>query len=138
MIEQQFERTARAWLELGPSQAPVGAVEAALTAIETVPQVRRASGRSSRRFVYLAAAAGLAAALGAALMIGTQQPQPPTPTPRPSAPVSSRTSPHSPQPNRRPRSGSSAASDRRTRPSRARAARAGSSSDPCGWFTATS
>lgn len=90
MTEQQFERRARAWLELGPAQAPAGAVQAALTAIETVPQVRRA-GRAGagpyRRFVYLAAAAALAAALGAAFMIGTHQPQPPTPTPMPSAPV---------------------------------------------------
>ena len=88
MTEQQFERRARAWLELGPSQAPAGAVEAALSAIETVPQVRPAGSRQNRRFVYLAAAAALAAALGAAFMIGTQQPQPPTPTPMPSAPVS--------------------------------------------------
>ena len=88
MTEQQFERRARAWLELGPSQAPTGAVQAALTAIETVPQVRRAGAAPHRRFVYLAAAAALAAALGAAFMIGTQQPQPPTPTPMPSAPVS--------------------------------------------------
>lgn len=88
MTEQQFERRARAWLELGPSQAPAGAVQAALTAIETVPQVRRAGAGSYRRVVYLAAAAALAAALGAAFMIGTQQPQPPTPTPMPSAPAS--------------------------------------------------
>ena len=88
MTEQQFERRARAWLELGPSQAPAGSVEAALTAIETLPQVRPAGSRSNRRFVYLAAAAALAAALGAAFMIGTQPPQPPTPTPMPSAPVS--------------------------------------------------
>lgn len=88
MTELQFERRARAWLELGPSEAPAGAVEAALTAIETVPQVRRVGAGPYRRFVYLAAAAALAAALAAAFMIGTEQPQPPTPTPTPSAPVS--------------------------------------------------
>ena len=38
--DRNFERTARAWLELGPSDAPDHTVEAALLAIETTPQER--------------------------------------------------------------------------------------------------
>ena len=38
--ERSFERTARAWLELGANQAPDRAVQAVLLAIETTPQER--------------------------------------------------------------------------------------------------
>ena len=38
--ERSFERTARAWLELGANQAPDRAIQAVLLAIETTPQER--------------------------------------------------------------------------------------------------
>jgi hypothetical protein len=38
--DRQFERTARAWLELGPTDAPDHAVEGALLTIETTAQER--------------------------------------------------------------------------------------------------
>lgn len=39
--ERDFDRLARAWLELGPDEAPDRAVAAVLQAAETTPQVRR-------------------------------------------------------------------------------------------------
>ena len=38
--ERDFDRLARAWLELGPDQAPDRAIAAVLQAVETTPQVR--------------------------------------------------------------------------------------------------
>ena len=46
--ERDFDRLARAWLELGPSEAPDRAVSAVLLAVETTPQVRRPSQRTWR------------------------------------------------------------------------------------------
>ena len=40
-IERDFDRIARAWLDLGPNEAPDRSVAAVLQAIETTPQVRR-------------------------------------------------------------------------------------------------
>ena len=39
--ERDFDRIARAWLDLGPNEAPDRAVAAVLQAIETTPQQRR-------------------------------------------------------------------------------------------------
>lgn len=39
--DRSFDRLARAWLELGPKEAPDRAVSAVLEAVETTPQVRR-------------------------------------------------------------------------------------------------
>ena len=39
--ERDFDRIARAWLELGPDAAPERTVTAVLRAIETAPQVRK-------------------------------------------------------------------------------------------------
>jgi hypothetical protein len=39
--EHDFDRTARAWLDYGPNEAPERAVDAVLHAIESTPQVRR-------------------------------------------------------------------------------------------------
>ena len=39
--ERDFDRLARAWLELGPDEAPDRAIAAVLQAAETTPQVRR-------------------------------------------------------------------------------------------------
>ena len=38
--ERDFDRLARAWLELGPDKAPDRAIAAVLQAVETTPQVR--------------------------------------------------------------------------------------------------
>lgn len=63
MNEQSFDHRAQLWLELGPSQVPVEAVQSVLDAIETVPQERprpRVAGRAlpaSRRGLLTAAAA---------------------------------------------------------------------------------
>ncbi len=95
MIEQRFERRARVWLELGPTQAPVEAVQNVLMAIETIPQdqprfgwlrrLRRAGGRPTGRLALLAAALLLAAAFGAAFYVGSHSNTPtPAPTPVPS------------------------------------------------------
>ena len=39
--ERDFDRLARAWLDLGPDEAPDRVVAAVLQAAETTPQVRR-------------------------------------------------------------------------------------------------
>ena len=39
--ERDFDRLARAWLELGPDEAPDRVVAAVLQAVEDTPQVRR-------------------------------------------------------------------------------------------------
>jgi hypothetical protein len=44
--ERDFDRLARAWLELGPDEAPDRVVAAVLQAAETTPQVRRRTGWS--------------------------------------------------------------------------------------------
>ena len=74
--EQKFERLARAWLELGPTEAPEPAVAAALLTIETTPQERDL--RILRRFrtmntftrLAVAAVVGVIAVGGAALYLG--------------------------------------------------------------------
>jgi hypothetical protein len=39
--ERDFDRIARAWLDIGPNEAPDRAIDAILDTIETIPQVRR-------------------------------------------------------------------------------------------------
>jgi len=48
--DRDFDRIARAWLELGPNEAPDRSVSAVLQAVETTPQVRRLSQRLPWRF----------------------------------------------------------------------------------------
>jgi len=76
--ERDFDRIARAWLDLGPDEAPDRAVAAVLQAVEATPQVRRPWIRPSRRFPTmnrLVTLAAIAAALviavgGGALLLG--------------------------------------------------------------------
>ena len=48
--ERDFDRLARAWLAVGPDEAPDRAIAAVLQAAETVPQVRRRIRRPLWRF----------------------------------------------------------------------------------------
>ncbi|MDF2735999.1 MAG: hypothetical protein K0S97_2623 [Chloroflexota bacterium] len=66
--ERDFDRIARAWLDLGPDEAPDRAVAAVLQAVETTPQVRRPWIRPSRRFPIMNRLPTLAA-IAAALVI---------------------------------------------------------------------
>jgi hypothetical protein len=75
--ERDFDRLARAWLELGPNEAPDRAVAAVLQAAETTPQVRRLSrwpfGRHltmNRLPVAAGAAAVIVVAVGGAILLG--------------------------------------------------------------------
>jgi virginiamycin B lyase len=66
--DRNFDRIARAWLELGPNEAPDRAVSAVLQVVATTPQVRRWSQRLSWRYptmnrLYLAGSLALAAAV---------------------------------------------------------------------------
>ena len=51
--ERDFDRLARAWLELGPDEAPDRVVAAVLQAAETTPQVRRRTGWSIWRSFHM-------------------------------------------------------------------------------------
>lgn len=104
--DQDFDRIARAWLELSANEAPDHAVFAVLQAIESTPQVRRPTRWPMRRFsnmkrLFIAAgvAAAVVLAIGGGLWlnsrpsVGTAPPTPsaqptptqPTPAPTPSA-----------------------------------------------------
>ena len=64
--ERDFDRLARAWLDLGPDEAPDRVIATVLQAAETTPQVRSRRPRPFRRsnpMTRYVAAAGLAAAL---------------------------------------------------------------------------
>ena len=88
--ERDFDRLARAWLELGPNEAPDRVIAAVLQAVETTPQVRRPFrwliGRSfpmTRLTIAAAVAAVIAIVVGGGLLL-TQRNQPPvgsTPSP---------------------------------------------------------
>lgn len=66
--ERDFDRIARAWLDLGPNEAPDRSVAAVLQAIETTPQVRRSFRWPTWRSTAMARFA-LLATLGGALLI---------------------------------------------------------------------
>jgi hypothetical protein len=95
--DRDFDRIARAWLDLMPDEAPDRAIDAVLLAVETTPQARwpwqRATWRSPmmNRFILVAALAALVAAMigGAVLFSGGKGPPGPLPTPSSSAGQSS-------------------------------------------------
>ncbi|MGZ6313155.1 MAG: hypothetical protein ACXWO7_06830 [Candidatus Limnocylindrales bacterium] len=75
--ERDFDRLARAWLELSPNEAPDRTIDAVLHAIQTTSQVRRPGRWNPRRFPALTrpllvtgATAVIIVALGAALLLG--------------------------------------------------------------------
>jgi sugar lactone lactonase YvrE len=65
---RQFEREAQDWLELGPSQAPEHAIQAALLVIETTPQ--RRGPLAPWRYRHMTTFIRVAAAMAVALAIG--------------------------------------------------------------------
>lgn len=91
--ERDFDRIARAWLDLGPNEAPDRAVAAVLQAVESTPQVRRPLRRpvwrptTMTRFSLLAVLAGtIAIAIGALVMSGGGPAPAPTTAPASVAP----------------------------------------------------
>ncbi len=75
--ERDFDRLARAWLELGPDEAPDRVVAAVLQAAETTPQVRRRIAWPTRRpfqmnrlLLLAGAAVLLVAVVGGGAFIG--------------------------------------------------------------------
>jgi hypothetical protein len=90
--ERDFDRMARAWLDLMPDSAPDRSVAAVLKAVETTPQVRlpRLAGfrrSSTMTRLALVAAALLIAGVGAyALISGGLRPRTTEPTSPPSSP----------------------------------------------------
>jgi hypothetical protein len=85
--ERDFDRLARAWLELGPDQAPDPAVAAILRAVDATPQVRRPFALPIRRPLAGAAVAALAIVVvgGAILLSQRNQPQTGSPATLPTA-----------------------------------------------------
>src|SRR4051812_37799388 len=93
--ERDFDPLARAWLELGPDEAPDRVVAAVLQAAETTPQVRRHLARPTWRSFdmnRLPVAAGAAAVLTVLIGGALLQSRPPdavgvgvSPTPSPTA-----------------------------------------------------
>jgi dipeptidyl aminopeptidase/acylaminoacyl peptidase len=93
--ERSLERAARSWLELGPTQAPDHAVDAALLVIQTTPQER--AWHVPRRFRLMSTTSRLAAAATAVAVVAvagafvlrpggqTNVAAPPSPSPAPSA-----------------------------------------------------
>lgn len=102
--DRLLQRLARAWIEVGPTQAPQRAVEEALIRIETTPQERDwlvASGvRAITTLTRLAVAASIGALLvgGAILLLPGSGPGSggPTPTPSPTTPPPSASATPSP------------------------------------------
>ena len=92
--ERDFDRIARAWLDLGPNEAPDRPVIAALQAVETTPQMRRPirwptwRSQTMTRITLLAVLAGTIAIIigGLALSGGAFDPSPTAvPSPAPAA-----------------------------------------------------
>ena len=96
--DRDFDRIARAWLELGPNEAPDRPIAAVLLAIETTPQVRRSfrwptwRSPAMSRISILAVLAGTLALVIGGLVLSGGGPGPtpvtvpsPEPSPRPSA-----------------------------------------------------
>ena len=90
--QRDFDRIAKAWLELGPDEAPDRVVAAVLQSVETTPQARRRLGwptwrsASMNRLPTLAAAAVAVVVVigGAILLTRPNQPAVGTPTAPPS------------------------------------------------------
>jgi hypothetical protein len=102
--DRSLERAARAWLELGPTQAPEQAVEAALRRIVSTPQERAwplsPRGWHLGRFVPVTVAilAVVAVVLGGTLLLQARPELGPIAHPTPSASPSASPSPVSPSP----------------------------------------
>lgn len=90
-IERDFDRIARAWLDLGPNEAPDRSLAAVLQAIETTPQVRKPirwpawRPITMTRITMLAVLAGTIAILAGALLLSGGSPATPIPSTAPSA-----------------------------------------------------
>lgn len=86
--DRSLERSARSWIELGPTSAPPDAVEAALRRIATTPQERdwhvpwRTRRMTMPMRLVMAAVIG-ALIIGAAAVIGGIGSRPPAPSPAP-------------------------------------------------------
>jgi hypothetical protein len=93
--ERDFEQLAKAWLDLGPDEAPDRVVAAVLRAAETTPQVRRPFALPIWRPLAVAAVAVLAiVVVGAGLLvIQRNQPSVSGPGPSPSVTASPSVSP---------------------------------------------
>jgi hypothetical protein len=96
--DRDFDRVARAWLDLSPTEAPDRAIAAALDAIDATPQVRRPlrwpfwRPSPMTRLPLLVALAGVVIVLAGLLLVGGGGPTPttePTATPIPSTPTPS-------------------------------------------------
>jgi hypothetical protein len=93
--ERNFDRIARAWLDLMPNEAPDRTIAAVLQAVETTPQVRSPLRWLTRRFPNMnrllmpaaIAAAAVLAVGGGLYLTRSDGPSPggPSPTPLPSA-----------------------------------------------------
>jgi YVTN family beta-propeller protein len=92
--DRDFDRLARAWLELGPDEAPDRVIAAVLQASEVTPQVRRRFRWPTwrpfqmNRLLLLAGTAVLLVVLigGGAFFVGSRTPSLPTASPTPSLP----------------------------------------------------
>lgn len=93
--DRTLERTARAWLDLGPTQAPDRVVEAALLTVETTSQERdlripwRFPNMTIQMRVAAAAVIGVLAIGGALLLFGRNSSQIGAPSPSAAAPTAS-------------------------------------------------
>jgi hypothetical protein len=92
--ERDFDRKARAWLDLGPDEAPDRAIASVLQAVETIRQDRRRLGWpdwrpiTMNRLVMLAVVGGLVAIAIGALALGAGKAPEPTSSAPPAAIVS--------------------------------------------------
>ncbi len=103
--ERDFDRIARAWLELMPDEAPDRAIDAVLRAVDATPQVRSPwrglTWRSTpmNRIPLVLGAAAVVAIAGALLMSRTGTGPDVGSSPTPSVPASSPIAPGSPIPS---------------------------------------
>jgi hypothetical protein len=88
--QRDFDRIARAWLELGPNEAPERPIAAVLQAIETTPQVRRPlrwptwrSATMSRITILAVLAGTIAIIVGGLVLSGGDRNESSTPPPAP-------------------------------------------------------
>jgi hypothetical protein len=95
--ERDFDRLARAWLELGPNEAPDRVIAAVLQAAEATPQVRRSlkwpiwrSFTMSRLPIFVTVVAILVVVVGGGMFLARSNgPATTTPTPSPTTSVPS-------------------------------------------------